>query len=229
MTDDFGVAGKTALITGSGRNIGRAIVLELAARGADVVVKARSSEAEAVGNEAEGLGARSLVVLSDAAEKAAVERMRAEAEGGVRRRGNLRQQRRTEAALQGLLPDHRRGLARLSAPQARCLLVPGQSVHARHARPWLGRIVHNTEAGSWPSNPVRISDAVGEGGQRTLTERPAAALGHYGITVNDVLPRLHHSRGGHRPRPRDLPRADPGAVGRNRRPANPHPAQVNLC
>jgi 3-oxoacyl-[acyl-carrier protein] reductase len=39
MTDDFGVAGKTALITGSGRNIGRAIVLELAARGADVVVK----------------------------------------------------------------------------------------------------------------------------------------------------------------------------------------------
>jgi NAD(P)-dependent dehydrogenase (short-subunit alcohol dehydrogenase family) len=35
MNDDFGIASKTALVTGSGRNIGRAIVLELAARGAN--------------------------------------------------------------------------------------------------------------------------------------------------------------------------------------------------
>jgi 3-oxoacyl-[acyl-carrier protein] reductase len=63
MNDDFGIVGKTALVTGSGRNIGRAIVLELAARGANVIVNARSNaaEAEAVAKEAEGLGVRSLV------------------------------------------------------------------------------------------------------------------------------------------------------------------------
>ncbi|MGO9035957.1 SDR family NAD(P)-dependent oxidoreductase [Mycobacterium sp.] len=42
MSDDFGIAGKTALVTGSGRNIGRAIVLELASRGANVIVNART-------------------------------------------------------------------------------------------------------------------------------------------------------------------------------------------
>ncbi|MGO9651946.1 SDR family NAD(P)-dependent oxidoreductase [Mycobacterium sp.] len=42
MSDEFGIAGKTALVTGSGRNIGRAIVLELASRGANVIVNART-------------------------------------------------------------------------------------------------------------------------------------------------------------------------------------------
>jgi len=59
MNDDFGIEGKTALVTGSGRNIGRAIVLELASRGANVIVNARSNQAEAdaVAKEAEALGA----------------------------------------------------------------------------------------------------------------------------------------------------------------------------
>ena len=50
--------GKVALVTGSGRNIGRATVLKLAAEGAHVVVNSRANqaEAEAVAREAQARG-----------------------------------------------------------------------------------------------------------------------------------------------------------------------------
>ncbi len=58
------LAGKTAIVTGSGRGIGRAIVLRLAAEGADVAVnffRDRSS-AERTATEAGALGVRTTVV-----------------------------------------------------------------------------------------------------------------------------------------------------------------------
>ena len=69
--------GKTALVTGSGRNIGRAIALKLAGEGANVVVNARSNweEAESVADEVRALGVDALPVLADVADRAQVEAM----------------------------------------------------------------------------------------------------------------------------------------------------------
>jgi len=73
--------GKVALVTGSGRNIGRATVLMLAAEGAHVVVNARSNQAEAdaVVREAQALGVKAIAVLADMAQKDQVEAMAARA------------------------------------------------------------------------------------------------------------------------------------------------------
>jgi 3-oxoacyl-[acyl-carrier protein] reductase len=73
--------GKVALVTGSGRNIGRATVLKLAGEGAHVVVNARSnqSEADAVVREAQGLGVKAIAVVADVASKTQVEAMAARA------------------------------------------------------------------------------------------------------------------------------------------------------
>jgi 3-oxoacyl-[acyl-carrier protein] reductase len=74
MADNNELKGKTAIVTGAGRNIGRAIALQLAQAGAAVVVNARSNktEANAVVREIEAAGGKALAVLGDVADRQAV-------------------------------------------------------------------------------------------------------------------------------------------------------------
>jgi 3-oxoacyl-[acyl-carrier protein] reductase len=69
--------GKVALITGSGRNIGRATALKLAGEGAHVIVNARANQAEAdaVAHEVRERGVKALAVLADVADKEQVDTM----------------------------------------------------------------------------------------------------------------------------------------------------------
>ena len=69
--------GRTALVTGAGRNIGRAIALKLAGEGANVVVNARSNreEAEAVAGEVRALGVGAMAALADVADHGQVAQM----------------------------------------------------------------------------------------------------------------------------------------------------------
>ena len=71
------LTGKVAIVTGAGRNIGRAIALRLAADGASVLVNARNNrtEAEAVVREIEAAGGRALVHIGDVADAKAVQAM----------------------------------------------------------------------------------------------------------------------------------------------------------
>jgi 3-oxoacyl-[acyl-carrier protein] reductase len=71
------LTGKVAIVTGAGRNIGRAIALALAQDGASIVVNARSNraEAEAVAREIEAKGGKALVHIGDVADAAAVQAM----------------------------------------------------------------------------------------------------------------------------------------------------------
>ncbi len=73
--------GKIALVTGSGRNIGRPTVPKLAEEGAHVVVNARTNqaEAEAVAREAQARGVKAIAVVADVARKDQVDAMVAKA------------------------------------------------------------------------------------------------------------------------------------------------------
>jgi len=73
--------GKVAVVTGAGRNIGRAIALTLADAGAAIVVNTRSNKAEADGvvKEIEAMGGRAVAVIGDVADPKTAEALAAAA------------------------------------------------------------------------------------------------------------------------------------------------------
>jgi 3-oxoacyl-[acyl-carrier protein] reductase len=75
------LTGKIAIVTGAGRNIGRAIALTLAEGGVSIVVNARSNraEADAVAREIEAAGGKALVHIGDVADAKSVQVMADEA------------------------------------------------------------------------------------------------------------------------------------------------------
>jgi 3-oxoacyl-[acyl-carrier protein] reductase len=88
VADSNELSGKVAIVTGAGRNIGRAIVLALADAGASVLVNARSNrtEADAVAREIEAKGGEALVHIGDVADSTAVQSM---ADAAAKRFGRL--------------------------------------------------------------------------------------------------------------------------------------------
>lgn len=81
VIDRFRLDGQVAVVTGSGKGIGRGIALCLAEAGADVAIAARSVEdIEAVANEVRARGRRAIAVRTDATREEDLERLAKRAE-----------------------------------------------------------------------------------------------------------------------------------------------------
>jgi len=73
-TDIFSLAGKSAVVTGASRGIGRAIALAFAGAGADVAVAARSEgDLETLAKEIDAMGRRAVVVPTDVTQRDQIE------------------------------------------------------------------------------------------------------------------------------------------------------------
>src|SRR4051794_32801800 len=121
--------GKVALVTGAGRNIGRAIALRLAQDGAAVVVNGRADQAaiEAVAAEIRALGGQAMTCLADVSDQAAVARMAAAVAaewGGVDIAVSNAGLRRQTAFLDIPLAEWRGGKS--GAPRRALLPCPGR-------------------------------------------------------------------------------------------------------
>jgi 3-oxoacyl-[acyl-carrier protein] reductase len=81
MADSKELDGKVAIVTGAGRNIGRAIAHQLAQAGASVVVNVRANKAEAdtVVREIETAGGKAIGVIGDVADPKTAEALAAAA------------------------------------------------------------------------------------------------------------------------------------------------------
>jgi enoyl-[acyl-carrier protein] reductase III len=190
MTDKF-LTHKTALVTGSSRGIGRAIALELARRGASIVVHyvRKKQAAEEVVAAIEGLGGRAMAVKANLAEVDQIAAMFDEIEAGWGRCdifvGNAASG--TPRDILDVTDKHWDWTMDVNARSIlRCVqrLVPGMEKAG-----W-GRIINLSSPGSTRVLPhygaIGLSKAVIE----SLTRYLAVDLAPRGIIVNAVSPGL---------------------------------------
>lgn len=186
---DRDLEGHTALVTGAGRNIGRAIVLELAAKGAGVVINARSNteEAEAVAAEARALGAESLTVMGDMAKPETIEALQ---ERSTERFGTV------DIVVSNAAVRPHQNFLDITIDDWMNILDTQLNASFRLAQTFVpgmieqqwGRIIHITGPDAFIGMPNRAHNVTAKGGLRALTKALAVELGPYGITVNDVAP-----------------------------------------
>jgi NAD(P)-dependent dehydrogenase (short-subunit alcohol dehydrogenase family) len=187
-------SGRTVVVTGSSRNIGRAIVLEFAGRGANVVINTRSKEdeARAVEEEARNLGAEALVVMGNAGDRSTIEQIKRAAE---ERFGRV--DISISNAARRFLKDfdettdddwHYYLNQQLTASWYLAkAFVPGMRTAG-----W-GRLIHVNGPDGWVGGPDRAPHSAAKAGLRNLTKSLARSLGPSGITVNDVVPGFQDS------------------------------------
>jgi 3-oxoacyl-[acyl-carrier protein] reductase len=184
-------AGRTALITGSGQNIGRAIALAFARLGANVVVNGHRNQAAiaAVAAEVRALGANALAVLADVADPAAVQLMVDQATaafGKVDISVSNASVRLHTPFLDISLEEWQRIInSNLNASfyLARSV-IPGMKQHG-----W-GRIIHISGRDGFMPIPNRVHNITCKAGVYAMAKALAIEFGQFGITANTVSPGL---------------------------------------
>ena len=182
-------AGKTAVVTGGSRGIGRAVCLELAAGGANVVLCYAGNEAAARETVAacEALGAKALAVRCDVADAAQVKALMDAAvqafgaihilvnNAGITRDGLLMLMK--EEDFDAVINANLKGTFLCMKAVARLMM-----------KQKYGRIVSMSSVVGLRGNAGQMNYAASKAGVIGLTKSMAKELATRGITVNAVAP-----------------------------------------
>lgn len=182
-------AGRTAVVTGGSRGIGRAVCLELARGGANVALCYAGNETAAQETAAaiEALGAKALAVrcdVSDAAQAESLVSQAVEAFGtvdilvnnaGITRDGLL--MRMPEADFDAVISANMKGAFLCMKAVARLMI-----------RRKYGRIVNLSSVVGLRGNAGQVNYAASKAGVIGMTKSLAKELASKGVTVNAVAP-----------------------------------------
>jgi gluconate 5-dehydrogenase len=184
--------GRTALVTGGGRGIGRHLALGLAEAGADVLVASRSlASCQEVVRTIEGLGRRASARAADLARPEEVDAL---ADWAIAEAGRLHVLVNDAGVIWGAptLEYPLQGWDRVFGVNVRALWQLSQRV-ARHMREaGGGAILHVTSISAWrgaeESAEPAIAYGASKGAVEALTRDMAVKLAPHNIRVNAIAP-----------------------------------------
>lgn len=184
-------SGEVAWVTGSSKGIGRAIALDLAEEGCDIVVHYNRGEDEArqVAEEIEARGRNALAVGGDVSDSGDVSRMVEEIKGRfgrvdvlVNNAGGFVERRTFEEMTEDVWD-------RIMAVNLKSVYLVSQAILPLMKQHGGGRIVHITSiAARNGGSPSSIAYSTAKGGVSTLTRAMAKAFVSDNIRVNAVAP-----------------------------------------
>ncbi len=183
--------GRSALVTGASRGIGRAIANALAAHGATVGVHYNRDEEAAEATAAELAGENHWVLQADLGDPAAVIKLADEAERFlgvvdilVNNAGVFELHPVLEGDTTSWLEKWQRTVdVNLLGPACLC-----QRIGARMAERGGGRIINITSRGAYRGEPLAPAYGASKAGLNSLSQSLAQALGPHGVMVTAVAP-----------------------------------------
>lgn len=188
----FDLSGRTALVTGGGRGIGRHIAIGLAEAGADVVVASRKlSNCEEVASEIEKIGCRAWAMLVDLADPETVDALADRALAEAKRIDILVN---NAGVIWGAptLEFPMKGWDRVFSVNVRALWQLSQRVAVHMRDSGGGSIIHISSIsgfrGSEEEKEPAIAYNASKGAVNTLTMDMAVKLARYDIRVNAISP-----------------------------------------
>lgn len=183
------LAGKTALVTGASKGVGKGIALEFARHGCAVAVNYNNDAAGAAGTVAEiqGMGVRAFAVQADVADSAAVDAMFARVKEEFSRLDVLVNNAGVQTWSRLLELSESEWDRVLDTNLKGCFLI------TKAAGAWMketgGGVILNIGSGcNKLAFPYLVNYTASKGGIEMFTKVSAAELGEYGIRVNCVAP-----------------------------------------
>ncbi len=183
------LSGKSALVTGASKGVGKGIALELAREGCDVVVNYHSDAAGAAATvaEIEALGRRAWAVAANVGESREVDRLFAEALAHAGRLDVLVNNAGVQT-WKALIDLEEREWDRVIATNLKGCFLSTQRA-ARHMKERGGGAIVNIGSGcNKVAFPKLVDYTASKGGIEMFTKVAACELGPYGIRVNCVAP-----------------------------------------
>ena len=184
------LAGRTAVVTGSGQNVGRAIALQFAREGASVIVNGHRNReiVDAVVAEIKAAGGNAAGIMADVSDPAAITDMVAKAKalfGAVDIAVSNVSTRRKQAFLDISLEDWH---STLNTNLNSCFYMARAVIPDMKARGW-GRLIHISGLDGFAGHiPTRAHNIVCKAGMHAFSKALAVEFGAYGITANTVSP-----------------------------------------